>query len=162
MRILVTGATGKVGSRFVPRLLAKGHEARLLVRDDTKAERLVKLGAEIAIGDLNDVQSLAVAVEGMEAVAHIAAYFLAANDDGAIFRTNHDGTVALARAAQSAGVKRFVFVSTGMAYGSDDQQPARGDDPRDPAGLPAYTARRFVAGALCGDYDGGRACVFAG
>jgi uncharacterized protein YbjT (DUF2867 family) len=42
MRILVTGATGKVGSRFVPRMLAKGHDVRILVRDAAKATTLVQ------------------------------------------------------------------------------------------------------------------------
>lgn len=145
MRVLVTGATGKVGSRFVPRLLAKGHEARILTRDSAKAERLAKLGAVTALGDLNDARTLTAAVDGVEAVAHIAAYFRAANDDDGIIRTNHAGTVALANAALDAGVKRFVFVSTGMVYGSHNQHPAREDDPRDTAGLRAYPASKVAA-----------------
>ena len=52
MKILITGATGKVGSRFVPRMLAKGHDVRILVRDAAKASALAELGARVVIGDL--------------------------------------------------------------------------------------------------------------
>jgi uncharacterized protein YbjT (DUF2867 family) len=48
--ILVTGATGKVGSRFVPRLLAKGYDVRILVSNAAKAVNLVALGAEVVTG----------------------------------------------------------------------------------------------------------------
>ncbi|MES2278641.1 MAG: NAD(P)H-binding protein [Bacteroidota bacterium] len=62
MKILVTGATGKVGSRFVPRLIAKGYNVRVLVRDEAKAAELGSLGAEIVLGDLFDEASLVSAV----------------------------------------------------------------------------------------------------
>ena len=68
MKILVTGATGKVGSRFVPRLLARGYDVRVLVRDAAKAGDLAALGAELAIGDLFDETTLAPAVAGVDAV----------------------------------------------------------------------------------------------
>ncbi len=74
MRILVTGATGKVGSRFVPRLLAKGHTVRILVRDEAKSERLAALGAHVAVGDLNDADTLPPAVQDIDAVMHLGAF----------------------------------------------------------------------------------------
>lgn len=49
-KILVTGATGKVGSRFVKRILAKGYDVRILVRDAAKASALVERGASVVIG----------------------------------------------------------------------------------------------------------------
>jgi len=58
MKILVTGATGKVGSRFVPRLIAKGYDVSILVRDVTKASALAELGAKIVIGDLYEPETL--------------------------------------------------------------------------------------------------------
>ena len=128
MKILVTGATGKVGSRFVPRLLAKGYQVRILARDAAKASALVELGAELVTGDLNDAASLPPAVKDIDTVIHIAAFFRSFTDNEGIIKTNHAGTVALANASVAAGVKRFVFTSTGNVYGSDNYRPAKEDD----------------------------------
>ncbi|MGZ5474472.1 MAG: NAD(P)H-binding protein, partial [Thermoanaerobaculia bacterium] len=67
MRILVTGATGYVGGRLIPRLLAAGHEVRVLVRDASRvAGRPWLPRVEVAVGDLLDRDSLARALEGMD------------------------------------------------------------------------------------------------
>src|SRR6186713_400303 len=99
MKILVTGATGKVGIRFVPRLLAKGYDVRILVRDAAKASALIQLGAEVVIGDLYNEDTLPASVEGVDAVIHLAALFRTFTDNEGIIKTNHNGTVALAKAA---------------------------------------------------------------
>ena len=137
-KVLITGATGKVGSRFVSRILAKGYYVRILVRDASKASALVERGAKVVIGDINNADTLSQAVDGIDAVIHMAAYFRAMNDDEAIIRTNHSGTIALAQASIAAGVKRFIFVSTGNVYGSGSQRPAKEDDlVNDPRAYPA-------------------------
>jgi nucleoside-diphosphate-sugar epimerase len=128
MKILVTGATGKVGSRFVPRLLAKGHDVSILVRDAAKASALARFGAKVVIGDLYNTDTLPPAVEGTDAVIHLAALFRTFTDNEGIIKTNHTATVALANAAIAAGVKRFIFVSTGNVYGSGYKHPAKEDD----------------------------------
>lgn len=128
MKILVTGATGKVGSRFVKRILARGYDVRILVRDATKASPFAELGATVAIGDLYNADTLPAALKDIDAVVHLAALFRVFNDNEGIIKTNHAGTVALANAAMAAGVKRFVFVSTGNVYGSGYRHPAREDD----------------------------------
>jgi nucleoside-diphosphate-sugar epimerase len=128
MKILVTGATGKVGSRFVPRILAKGYDVRILVRDAAKASALAELGAEVVIGDLKNADTLPPSVKDINAVIHIAAFFRSFTDNEGIINTNHAGTVALANASIAAGVKRFIFTSTGNVYGSDNQHPSKEDD----------------------------------
>jgi nucleoside-diphosphate-sugar epimerase len=128
MKILVTGATGKVGSRFVKRILARGYNVRILVRDATKASPFAELGATVEIGDLYNADTLPAALKDIDAVVHLAALFRVFNDNEGIIKTNHAGTVALANAAMAAGVKRFVFVSTGNVYGSGYRHPAREDD----------------------------------
>lgn len=145
MKILVTGATGKVGSRFVPRLLAKGYQVRVLVRDAAKASALVKLGAEVVTGDLNDAATLPPAVKDIDAVIHIAAFFRSFTDNEGIIKTNHAGTVALANASVAAGVKRFVFTSTGNVYGSDIYRPAKEDDLLDSNDPRAYASSKIAA-----------------
>jgi nucleoside-diphosphate-sugar epimerase len=145
MKILVTGATGKVGSRFVPRMLAKGYEVRILVRDAGKASALAKLGAEVVIGDLNNADTLPPAVKDIDAVTHIAAFFRSFTDNEGIIKTNHAGTVALANASIAAGVKRFIFTSTGNVYGSGYRHPATEDDPVNINDPRAYSSSKIAA-----------------
>ncbi len=145
MKILVTGATGKVGSRFVPRLLAKGYDVRILVRDAAKAADLVALGAEVVTGDLFDTGSLAPAVAGVDAVIHLAALFRTFTDNEGIIKTNHAGSVALGDAAVAADVKRFVFVSTSNVYGSGYGHPAREHDTVDINAPRPYASSKVAA-----------------
>jgi nucleoside-diphosphate-sugar epimerase len=141
MKVLVTGATGKVGSRFVPRLIAKGYDVTVLVRDAAKALP----GAKVAVGDLYDPNTLPAAVAGMDAVIHLAALFRTFTDNEGIVKTNHTGTVALAQAAIAAGVKRFVFVSTGNVYSSGYGHPAKEDDIVDINDPRAYSSSKIAA-----------------
>jgi nucleoside-diphosphate-sugar epimerase len=145
MKILVTGATGKVGSRFVPRLLAKGHDVSILVRDATKASTLAELGASVVIGDLFNADTLPPALEGIDAVIHLAALFRTFTDNEGIIKTNHAGTVSLANAAMTAGVKRFIFVSTGNVYSSGYKHPAREDDVVNINDPRAYSSSKIAA-----------------
>jgi nucleoside-diphosphate-sugar epimerase len=145
MKILVTGATGKVGSRFVPRLLAKGHDVSILVRDAAKASALAELGARVVIGDLYSPDTLPPAVEGIDAVIHLAALFRTFTDNEGIIKTNHAGTVALANAAMAAGVKRFIFASTGNVYGSGYKHPAKENDLVNINDPRAYSSSKIAA-----------------
>lgn len=141
MKILVTGATGKVGSRFVPRLIAKGYDVTILVRDASKAIP----GAKTVVGDLYDASTLPPAVAGMDAVVHLAALFRTFTDNDGIVKTNYAGTVALAEAAVAAGVKRFVFVSTSNVYRSGYGHPAKEDDIVDINDPRAYASSKIAA-----------------
>ncbi|HEV2483515.1 MAG TPA: NAD(P)-dependent oxidoreductase [Puia sp.] len=145
MKILVTGATGKVGSRFVSRILAKGYDVRILVRDAAKASSLVQLGAKVVIGDLNSADTLPPAVKDIDTVIHIAAFFRSFTDNEGIIKTNHAGTLALANASIAAGVKRFIFTSTGNVYGSDNQRPSREDDLLNSNDPRAYSSSKIAA-----------------
>lgn len=145
MKILVTGATGKVGSRFVPRLLAKGHDVSILVRDASKASALTALGAKAVTGDLYQPATLPPAVEGIDAVIHLAALFRTFTDNEGIIKTNHTGTIGLANAAMAAGVKRFIFTSTGNVYSSGCGHPAREDDAVNINDPRAYSSSKIAA-----------------
>jgi nucleoside-diphosphate-sugar epimerase len=114
MKLLVTGATGKVGSRLARRLAQRGDHVRALVRDRTRAHLP---GVELVDGDLLDPPSLASAVRGVDAVVHCAAFFRGATPEQA-HAVNGVGTQHLAAAARAAQVHRFVFTSTGLVYGA--------------------------------------------
>lgn len=145
MKILVTGATGKVGSRFVPRLLAKGYDVSVFVRDAAKATELTRLGAKVIIGDLYDPGTIPAAVAGMDAVIHLAALFRTFTDNEGIIKTNREGTIELAKAAMAAGVKRFIFASTSNVYGSGYGRPAREDEPVNVNDPRAYASSKIAA-----------------
>ncbi|MBW8683130.1 NAD-dependent epimerase/dehydratase family protein [Chitinophaga rhizophila] len=145
MKILVTGATGKVGSRLVPRLLAKGYDVSVLVRDADKASPLVKIGAKAVTGDLYVPATLPPAVDGMDAVIHLAALFRTFTDNEGIIKTNREGSIALAQAALEAGVKRFVFTSTSNVYGTGYGRPAREDEKVDINDPRAYSSSKIAA-----------------
>ena len=109
MKVLVTGASGFIGQALVPRRASRGHEVRALARH---AEALTaRPGVEPMRGDLLDAASLDRAVEGMDAVVHLACATGVANE-AEVRRVNVDGTRALLDATQRHGVRRFVFVST--------------------------------------------------
>lgn len=136
MKIFVTGATGKVGSRFVPYLLKQGHDVRILVRDANRALSLKEQGAEIILGDLLDNENLAEAIKGTDAVVHIAAQFRGGITEETAQAVNLEATVKLAKAALEAGVNRFVFTSTGNVYRDlNVNRPCREDDILIPAKL---------------------------
>jgi nucleoside-diphosphate-sugar epimerase len=140
MKILVTGATGKVGSRLARRLAKRGDHVRALVRDPARAGDLA--GIELVTGDLLDVASLAAALRGVDAVVHCAAFFRGATPEQA-HAVNDLGTQHLANAATAAAVKRFVFTSTGLVYGPTGGRFAGEDDPCAPAA--AYPVSKLAA-----------------
>lgn len=142
MKILVTGATGKVGSRLSKRLAARGHHVRALVREPARAADLREAHIELAEGDLLNVDSLAAAVQGIEAVVHCAAFFRGATPEQA-HAVNDIGTQNLARAACAAAVKRFIFTSTGLVYGPTNGRFSHEDDPCSP--IAAYPVSKLAA-----------------
>jgi UDP-glucose 4-epimerase len=142
MKILVTGATGKVGSRLSKALSQRGHHVRALVRDLARAAELHGERIELAQGDLLDPASLVAAVRGVDAVVHCAAFFRGATAEQA-HEVNDLGTQHLARAAHAAAVKRFVFTSTGLVYGPNGGKLAREDDACEP--LDSYPQSKLAA-----------------
>lgn len=142
MKILLTGATGKVGSRLARRLAQRGDKVRALVRDRGRAVDLDRDPIELVEGDLLDAGSLAAAVQGVDAVVHCAAFFRGATPEQA-HAVNDLGTQHLAQAARAAAVGRFVFTSTGLVYGPTGGRLAGEDDACAPTA--AYPASKLAA-----------------
>lgn len=115
---LVTGATGFVGSAVARRLLAEGFELRLLSRRNSDRRNVDGLDATVVVGDLTDPASLQRAVEGCDAVFHVAAdYRLWAPNPDELYQANVDGSWALVAAAHAAGVARIVYTSSVAVLG---------------------------------------------
>lgn len=141
-KILVTGATGKVGSRLARRLADRGDHVRALVRDRDRAAGMLGDRITLTVGDLLDRDSLDAAVRGIDMVVHCAAFFRGATPEQT-HAVNDRGTRHLGEAARASGVGRFVFTSTGLVYGHRERQPAREDD--DCAPVDAYPLSKLAA-----------------
>ena len=151
MKILVTGATGKIGSRLTKRLAGRGDHVYGLVRDRARAAELLDPRVGLVVGDLLQPAALADAVRGVDAVVHCAAFFRGATAEQA-HATNDLGTRHLAGAARDASVKRFVFISTGLVYGSNGGRFAREDDDCSPTA--AYPVSELAAERYLLDLEG--------
>jgi uncharacterized protein YbjT (DUF2867 family) len=107
--ILLTGATGNVGSPLLRRLTAAGQEVRCLVRDPNRlGDQRVRV--QIALGDLGDPSSFRHALRGVDTVVHLAAS-VRDQKRGSIEELNGVATLRLVRAAERLGAQRFVFFS---------------------------------------------------
>jgi uncharacterized protein YbjT (DUF2867 family) len=112
--ILLTGATGTVGSALLRRLTAEGRPVRALVRDQRRlGDQRVRV--QIALGDLSDPPSFRNALRGVDTVVHLAAS-IRDQPMGSIEELNAVATLRLVRAAERAGVRRFVFFSALNAH----------------------------------------------
>jgi uncharacterized protein YbjT (DUF2867 family) len=111
--LLLTGATGLVGSALLPRLTAAGRPVRCLVRDPRRlgAERV---RVQLALGDLSDPPSFRNALRGVDTVVHLAAA-IRDQSGGSIEELNGVATWRMVQAARQAGVKHFVFFSAQSA-----------------------------------------------
>jgi NADH dehydrogenase len=107
--LLLTGATGLVGSTLLPRLLGEGTQVRCLVRDPRRlgAQRV---RVQIALGDLTDPPSFRNALRGVQTVVHLAAS-IRDQPRGSIEELNGIATWRMVEAAERQGVERFVFFS---------------------------------------------------
>jgi nucleoside-diphosphate-sugar epimerase len=147
-RILLTGATGFLGSAFLQECLAKNMTCIVAVRSHSQA--LSPHVPQAVVGDLSATQDWSQALEGVDVVVHCAARAHvvkdAAHDPLAVYReANTHATLNLAKQAVQAGVKRFVFISSIGVNGNNTQKPFSEDDephPHDPYSISKHEAEQ--------------------
>ncbi len=121
-KVLVTGASGFVGSAVARALSRRGDEVRVLMRTTSARTNIEGEEFEIAEGDMLDRHSMIEAMDGVRYVFHVAAdYRLWAPDPEEIVRNNREGTRAVMEAARATGVERIVYTSSVAAL-----KPKRG------------------------------------
>ena len=118
MKVLVTGATGFLGSRLVSALAARGDAVRALSRGTDGESRLQGTDTEIVRGDMKDRESLRRALAGVDAVCHAAAAMSGSWQE--YVETTIRGTEWMLELSREAGIKRFVHISTITVYRTAD------------------------------------------
>ncbi len=117
---LLTGATGFLGRHLARRLANEGHELRALVRVGTDLRRIPPEIKEIVWGSLDDAAAIARATHCIDTIYHLAARVSSGGSRDAFERDNVTATESLLEAAEAAGVRRFVHMSSAGIYGSEN------------------------------------------
>jgi nucleoside-diphosphate-sugar epimerase len=164
MRALVTGGAGFIGSNLAGRLLQLGHEVTILDSFATgRRENLGDLGeARLIEGDLNDADKLQQAMQGVEAVFHVAALPSVPRswtDPVGSLLANAIGTGAVARAAREAGVSSLIYSSSSSVYG-DQPGEARSEDNK-PKPISPYACSKLLGEELVLAHSGAEMRVVA-
>lgn len=125
MKILMTGATGFVGSQLARELLDEGHTVHALARTPSKLDAMAHPQLKVFKGDLHDLDSIRQAAEGCEQAYHLAAYAeVYAPETSKFFEVNVRGTLNVVQACLDAGVKRLLYTSTAGVIGPVAQRGA--------------------------------------
>ena len=145
--VLVTGATGFVGSAVVRSLLQAGYTVRALVRPSSSRINLAGLNVDVVEGDICDAGSVDQALAGIRFLFHVAAdYRLWAPDPEQIVHTNVDGTRTVMEAAQRAQIERIVYTSSVATLTlRPGGEPADETDPLQPVSAVGSYKRSKVA-----------------
>jgi nucleoside-diphosphate-sugar epimerase len=155
MKAFVTGGTGFIGGYVVRKLRDRGDEVVALARSASKASELKELGCSIVEGDLSDQGRLRQAMEGCDAVFHIAALYkvgVPKSECPKLFEANVRGTEATLDAAVEAGVARIVYVSTVNYFGNTHGEVVDESYTRPPGDwLSCYDETKYLAHQVAKD-----------
>jgi len=157
MQLLITGGAGFIGTNLVARL-GEMPQVKVRILDNEalgRREHLGEFGGEFVRGDITDQKTLAMALDGIDAVIHLAADTRVIDsviDPALNFAVNVKGTFNLLEAMRAKGITRLVNASTGGAIIGEAEPPVREDMP--PRPLAPYGAAKLSTEAYCSAYAG--------
>ncbi|PZF28089.1 NAD(P)-dependent oxidoreductase [Curtobacterium sp. MCLR17_045] len=143
MKVLVTGASGFLGQATAAAVRDAGHEVRTFQRRPSGVA-----GVQDVAGTMTDDAAIARAVDGVEAVVHLAAKVSLAGDPADFARVNIEGTRSLLAAARAAGVGRFAFVSSPSVAHTGSSLVGADAGPAEPSRARGHYARTKAAAEL--------------
>jgi nucleoside-diphosphate-sugar epimerase len=117
--LVITGIGGFIGLRMAERALAAGWQVRGIDISEAAAQRAQTVGAHVIVADINDAKAIKTLCQGADVVFHTAAIVAEDGLRADYERVNIEGTRSVCGAAQQAGVKRLVHLSSVMVYGFD-------------------------------------------
>lgn len=149
MQVLLVGGAGEVGRYLAKDLSSKGNEVTVLDRAPKSPQMDEALTITYTQADLTDVASTRRAVQGKEAIIHLAWSF--ADDPQTVFGEDIQGHINLLEAASSAGIRSFLYTSTATVYGRAAFHPVTETHPCliGEARKPLYALGKYTAEELC-------------
>lgn len=153
MKVLVTGATGFIGSNLVRFLSSQGHAVRALCRTTSDISVFSDNPVQTCWGDVLDLSSVERAIDGCDYVFHLAAYARNwAKNPLTFFEVNVTGTKNVLDASKKTQVKKVVVSSTSMTFGPSKGMPKKESDQRTVDFLCDYERTKFYAEELVTDF----------
>ncbi len=158
MKVFLTGATGYIGQPLTKALLVRGWDVFALVRkpESPAAQALVKMGAQLATGDVTDRESMRATLQESDLVIHNAGiYEYGVNRAGKknMYAVNVSGTDNVLGLAQELGIARTVYVSTVQAFGETGNLPRDETFPRQKPCCTTYERTKTEAHQIALEYQ---------
>jgi nucleoside-diphosphate-sugar epimerase len=125
MNVVITGATGFIGTTLVAKLLKDGNKVIIVTRDKDKASSILKGKVEVLeadIGVLASLEKIDLASRNIDVIFHLAAALNYFGDKRKLFKANVEGTVNLFNWAEKNGIKKFIFASSIEAMGTMEEE----------------------------------------
>jgi len=120
LNLLLTGASGFIGSHVLEALRAAGHRVIALARPNSNVAHALECQAEVVQGDVRDLSSLRAAIRGCDCVVHTAALATDWAPRDEIFETNVRGTLNVLEACRAEGLRRAIITGSISSYGEED------------------------------------------
>jgi UDP-glucose 4-epimerase len=153
---LITGGCGFIGINLAKRLRQGGAAVRVLDNLSTgRPEDLEFLNTQLVVGDIRDKEAVVAAVQGMDVVVHLAAHTRvveSVSDPSTSFDINVVGTLNVLLASRAAGVRKFIFASTGGAILGEQEPPVH--ECMVPRPISPYGASKLAGEAYCSAFAG--------